>query len=391
MTTFGEKTQELMSQQGFSLRKLAKAANYDVGYLSKIVNDHKPPSVPLAQRLESVLGVDGELMELVPVLPDVTEDVIDILRRVHKLNRSVDPAIICQMRDTLGNAVTGYEQASHSHLAPMLCKQRAWIDELIQDCNDPAQRQQLFEIAGGTSGVLGYIATGLGNFPLARAYCAEAFQLATLAQTANLQAWARGMQSFCEYYAHDYDEALRLAVDGLTHAESQPQSVRLTLNGVARALGKLGDVEGVHSAVASAYDLLSCNQVPSGVPSSISLGCYSAAQAASNAATAYLSLGMPDKVRQYVTLALPDIDSSESPWSRSLIMIDYAASLVPSEDADVEHISSLALDALSISAGRPIISVQQRAIELVRQASQRWPTADQLGQVRHAISEWGAR
>ena len=83
---------------------------------------------------------------------------------------------------------------------------------------------------------------------LARAYCAEAFTLADLAQ-----------------------------------------SVRLAVNGVARAIGKLGDIEGVHRAVDDAYGLMARNDVPPGLPSSISYQCYSAAQTASNAATAYVT------------------------------------------------------------------------------------------------------
>jgi hypothetical protein len=111
------------------------------------------------------------------------------------------------------------------------------------------------------------------------------------------------MQSFCEYYAGRYGDALSLAEDGLSYARGGPQSVRLTINGVARALGKLGDAEGVHRAVGEAYDLMSRNNAPGGVPSSITLDCYSQAQTASNAATAYVSLGLAERVQHYIGLA----------------------------------------------------------------------------------------
>lgn len=192
------------------------------------------------------------------------------------------------------------------------------------------------------------------------------------AQDANLQAWARGLQSFCEYYAGQYDKALYLAKDGLRYAQSGPQSVRLMINGVARAMGKLGDTEGVHRAVDEAHELQSRNVVPAGVPSSIAFECYSAAQTASNAATAYVSLGMPEKVQHYAGLALPEISKSDSPWSRSLVQIDIATSLVRAREADLDRATKLVLDALTISAGRPVISVQQRTSELVRTIVNRW-------------------
>jgi hypothetical protein len=244
----------------------------------------------------------------------------------------------------------------------------------------------LFEIAAAASGLLGYIAVGRGEFPLARAYCAEAFQLSDFAQDFNLQAWARGLQSFCEYYARRYDEALHLAMDGLNYAKSGPQSVRLTINGVARARGKLGDTEGVHRAVDDAYSLLSRNDVPKGIPSSISFECYSAAQTAGNAATAYVALGVPEKVQHYVNLALPEITESESPWSRSLVMIDLAASLIHPGDADLDRATALVLDALDTSADRPIVSVHQRASEFANDATQRWGDSRRIRAVRDAVA-----
>jgi hypothetical protein len=284
------------------------------------------------------------------------------------------------MRET----VASYERLDHLNLVPVLLRQRAWVNALLEECSHPRQRQQLCEIAGAASGVLGYVAVGRGDFPLARAYCLEAFQLGDFAGDANLQAWARGLQSFCEYYAGRYDEALNLAKDGLHYAQSGPQSVRLMINGAARAMGKLGDGEGVHHAVADAYNLMSRNDVPGGVPSSVTFGCYSAAQTASNAATAYVSLGMTDKVPHYVELALPDISKSESPWSRSLVMIDLALSVIRSKEPDLDRAAGLILDALSISAGRPIISVEQRTWEFIQDATGRWGETRQIGAVRDA-------
>lgn len=156
-------------------------------------------------------------------------------------------------------------------------------------------------------------------------------------------------------------------------------------------MGKLGDAEGVHRAVAGAYDLMSRNDVPSGVPSSITFGCYSEAQTASNAATAYVSLGMAEKVQHYVELALPDISKSDSPWSRSLVMIDLALSVIRSKEPDLDRAAELILDALSISAGRPIISVEQRTWDFIRDATGRWGDTRQVGAVRDAAATLKAR
>lgn len=297
----------------------------------------------------ATLGVLGTARHV----EETTEDVVDVLSRIQKLHRStIQPDIICQLQDAARETVAQYETFDHASLVPALIKKRVFLEVLLSECSHPVQQRQLFEVTAAISGVLGYVAVGRGDFSLARAYTLEAFQLGDFAGDANLRAWARGLQSFCEYYAGRYAEAVSLAQDGLRHARSGPQSVRLTINGVARAKGKLGDAEGVHRAVGEAHDLLSLNDVPDGVPSSIALECYSLAQTASNAATAYVSMGMTEKVQHYVNLALPEISKSDSPWSRSLVMIDLARSLIRSEkSADLDRAVQLVLEALSISSG----------------------------------------
>ena len=334
----------------------------------------------------------SEPVSLTPVFPspderERAEDATDVLERVQKIYRSaVRPDVISHLQESIRKTITNYESLDHSVLVPALRKQRAWIESLLEECGHPAQRSRLFEIAGAASGVLGYVSVGSGDFSLARAYCLEAFQLGEFAGDANLQAWARGLQSFCEYYAGRYDEALNLANDGLVYAKSGPQSVRLTINGVARAMGKLGDADGVDRAVDHAYELMSRNKTPDGVPSSISLESYSATQTASNAATAYVSLAIPEKVQYYVDLALPEINKSDSPWSRSLVLIDLAVSRVRAKNADLDHASTLVHDAVTISADRPIISVQQRTSEFVRDVVKRWGNVPQMRTIRDAAS-----
>ncbi|WP_432838785.1 hypothetical protein [Dactylosporangium sp. CA-092794] len=376
-------------------RVLGAATALDIGFYNPRPSrdDTIAPSSPapdyVAVPLPSATGVATPAAGQTPATPDASaeQDAVAILQRIHRLNRTIDPEIIRQLRILVNDAVARYEQFDHAEIRPTLVNQRAWIASLLDECNYSGQRQQLFEIGAAASGLLGYLAVGRGQHHLARAYCAEAFKLGELAQTPNLQAWARGLQSLCEYYAQDYDAALRFAEDGLVHAGAGPQSVRLMVNGVARALGKLGDTDGVHRAVDSAYDLMGRNDAPGGLPSSVSFDCYSPAQTASNAATAYVSLGLADHVERYIGLALPEVTRSGSPWSRSLVMLDQAAALVVSKHGDLERASRLAIDAVSLSAGRPIIAVQQRTLDFVRHATRQWGDTRQIRAVHDAVAD----
>ena len=126
------------------------------------------------------------------------EDLVDVLGRIHMLRRTVDPDIIRQLRYRISGAIEQYETLDHTGLATGLAQQRVFVDELINECNHPKRRRELFEIAGKTAGLMGYITVGRGNFSLARAYCLEALQLGEYAEDRNLQAWVCGLQSFCE-------------------------------------------------------------------------------------------------------------------------------------------------------------------------------------------------
>jgi hypothetical protein len=171
-------------------------------------------------------------------------------------------------------------------------------------------------------------------------------------------------------------------------AASGPQSVRLMINGVARAMGKLGDAEGVHRTVNKAF-LLVADQEADGFPSSISLECYSPAQVATNAATAYVSLGILHMVDKYIDMALPEVERCGSQWTRSLIMLDQAVSLASAarRTSDLDQAAGLATNALALSAGRPIVSVRQRAAEFVSNATDNWGAAKQIDAVREVVAD----
>jgi len=62
--SFGDEVRRLREQRGLSLKKFAKLANYDPGYLSKIENGLKPPTTAVAAQCDEVLGTDGELVRL---------------------------------------------------------------------------------------------------------------------------------------------------------------------------------------------------------------------------------------------------------------------------------------------------------------------------------------
>src|SRR3954453_7594498 len=310
--------------------------------------------------------------------PSVTEfeDVLDIVKRVQQLeHKSVGTAALDTLALTLDDYVNRYEQEGPKPLMGPLVQQRSVVDGLINAANHPSERRRLYEIAGRTSALLAYMCVNRGRYPLARAYCNEAFMLGDLAENQEIQAWVRGTQSFCEYYAGDFPAAANLAVDGLRYAGNGPQAVRLLINGQARALAKLGDAAGVHAAVQRPSTLLDSNPHVPGVSPCISFGGYSLARAASNAVTAYVDLGAVDETKEYAELATPEFDLSESTWSKSLIRIDLAKAVTLSRGGSPEEVIDLLRSALQLSSDKPIASVVVRSQDVVRRSAKLWQNA----------------
>ncbi|WP_239312306.1 hypothetical protein, partial [Frankia sp. Cj3] len=170
------------------------------------------------------------------------------------------------------DCVVSYEARGPAALMPLVVRQRKGVQALVEGWQLPRDRIQLLRSAGRLSGLAGYMAVNLGDFPLARAYCVEAFTLALAVEDADLAAWVRGTESLCAYYAGDYRLALERAREGQTYAAGGPQAIRLAVNGEARALGQLGDRAGVREAVGRAFDLAEGAELPEGMSPCISFG-----------------------------------------------------------------------------------------------------------------------
>jgi transcriptional regulator with XRE-family HTH domain len=316
------------------------------------------------------------------------EDVSSIMDRVRRLElASVGTSTLSLLDIAMDDFVQRYEVEGPKPLTNSLAKQRKTLDDLISNSGHPVERRRLYRLAGRTSGLLAYGAVNRGRFPLARALATEAWLLAEYAEDRDLQAWIRGTQSFCEYYAGDYSSAVELARDGMRYAGDGPQAVRLTINGEARALGKLGDLRGVHESVERAYRLSDANPTVPGVSSCVSFGGYSLARTASNAVTAYVDLGATADAARHADIAMPEFELSDSQWSQALIRIDLAKSMVldPS-GGDAEQGASLVREALTISSDKPIASVVQRSRDFVREAGRRWRNVDAVRELRDTVS-----
>ena len=295
----------------------------------------------------------------------VLESPTAIMARRATLHTSALTAeLLADLEQLVVNVVDRYEAEGPLTLAPEAVQARRLVDQLLTGNQRLHQRARLFELAGKLSGQLSYMAINLGNFGAARAYGAEAFELARFIGHDELSAWVRGTQSLAAYYTGDYRRSLILAQDGQRYAKNGIQAVRLAVNGEARALGKFRNRRGTAEAVTRAYRLLERFPPAVGMTPCNAFGIYSEARTASNAATAYLALADTKRVLTYTEFATRIVDASPSKWSRALMRLDTATALLNREKPEPEGASLLGGEAIAAARDMRIESIRQRTHDL---------------------------
>ncbi|MEV7157098.1 hypothetical protein AB0N77_21115 [Streptomyces misionensis] len=297
----------------------------------------------------------------------------DVLVQARELMTcNTDPALLMMARETIDDIVNRYEALGPQLLLGEARLLRRMLHTLLHGRQTAQQRRDLFSLASRASGLLGYMAVNAGRPEHAQAYCAEAEALADMAQDVTAKMWALGTRALGHYYTGDYAASDAAAAAGVELAPHDPQAIRLLINGRARALARLGDRDGASRAIGLALDLSDRqHKLPEGITACISFEPYSPARTLANAVTAHLSLRETQQVQQYADQLEDLIERSDSQWTRALVSLDVASSLLLQDSPDLEQGVALGRAALRAGGATPIRSVHQRATELLHQA-QRW-------------------
>lgn len=390
----GEEVRRLRHAAGLTQEALARRVGYHRVSIAQIEAGRQDVSEERVRRLDRALSAEGVLLARHHRLAAEArrarsgaglaggehglDTPLEIAERIQWVSAScVDDVVLMQLDQMVGDVIAAYERTGPAPLAPQVARQRRWVDRLLRERQHPEQRQHLYLVAAQLSGVLATLALDLGQPATARAYAVKAFQLAGFVRRADVQAWVRGTQSLIEYYAGQYRQARDHARDGQALAGGGTQSVRLAVNGEARALARLGDVRGVDEAVDRAFMSLTDTPPVETLSVSLTLGPYCAARTEGNAATAYLWLGQLDRAREHAEHALPAFDAAGLRGPSALTRLDIAISLILEPGrAEPDRAAVLARDALRIAATQRFRSVAQRAGEFLDLAR---PWKDQPG------------
>lgn len=341
MTDFADTVRRHMKQRDMSLRRLAVAAHYDAGLLSKVLNGHRPHSAYLAARLDDALGAGGEIMAVsenqLPLRPGRPAAAAG--RGASRAVAAIRVAMTGQAgaadfaAGSLAELVTHYARAaavepSAAVYDELLCA-RSLAGTLLARAAPPA-RQELGGTTGWLSSLLAVLATDLGDHAAALMWCRDAERHATEAGNREVAGWAALTRSLIAWYQGDPARSAAAARRG--RAEGQPGTAAYAKLAAQemRCLAQLGDAAGMrearHRAAAAmarlspaaattgVYSLHAAEDPPYTATSLLLAGCHAEA--------AEMTRGIIDAVYQPKSRAPGDHPTN---YARTLLILGLAA------------------------------------------------------------------
>jgi hypothetical protein len=153
-----------------------------------------------------------------------------------------------QLYDDVATLAVTYQQRPLSEILGQLIETQDSIFTLLEGRQPPSATRQLLLLASVTSGLLAKVSHDLADPHAALTQSRTAFLCADNADHNGMRAWIRGLQSLIAYWAGRYNEAVRYAQQGATHAALSTTSVWLPVS-EARAWAALGNAPQALAAI----------------------------------------------------------------------------------------------------------------------------------------------
>lgn len=258
---FGAELRRRRVEEGISLAALAKKLNYSKGYLSKIENGQRPPTVQLARLADTELGAGGELRRLVSAQVQLNRrDVIVLgmasmpvltaeVRRADAADAAEDPSVELLLRNQFDAARSFGQQAAPGLVMPVLHGGLTPLLQLLGHSRTPATRARLSLLAARFAEYLGWMAQEAGNVRDAVGWTEQS---ARIAGDSMLAANALVRQAELAMYADDAERTISLARQALRHPMADARIRGLAAHRLAQGFALRGDYDGCRQALDTA-------------------------------------------------------------------------------------------------------------------------------------------
>jgi transcriptional regulator with XRE-family HTH domain len=272
-TAFGEQMRQLMDERDLSLRRVAKLVSYDPGYLSKVMNGHKPPTPHLAADLDRVLEAQGALIAVTaPALPDDAD-----LAQLELLRQELGD-VLCEGSMAEGS-LDEWEQSVLQHgratrdrpagrIYADLTADLAELKRAVRRCHTASALRRLTRMTAQMSGLMYLTLVKLDKPNTSRRWARTARIAAQESDDPATQSWVLAQEAYGHFYSGDLAGAITVArhaqdTAGKTVCTGAPLAAALE----ARAHAGMGRREDVQTVLGRVEDMVEHLDDESLVPS----------------------------------------------------------------------------------------------------------------------------
>lgn len=369
-SAFADRVRYLLDERGLTLRSAAASMNYNVSFLSRVLNGRQEPSEQLARALDTLLRTDGELWALVakpaPVAAfDDEEDAWELARRVAASD--VGRGTLERMERAFHELATSYPRSAPQDLLGQVRKHHAYVLRLLDARKTLSEHRQLL-ILGGWFSLLGAtLHVDLNQQGAATARLETATTLAREAEFPEIQAWAFETEAWRVLTAGDYVRAVELSRAGQALAPAGTSAHIQASAQEGRAHARLGDATATYAAIDRVQALSASLSAPDAPEHHYQ---YDPAKSLAYTATTLAWLG-DGAAEPYAREVISRLSAGNDParWPRRMASanLDLSLSLLPQGRMDE------ACDAAqkAMLSGKIVPSNHWRALEVVKAVESR--------------------
>jgi transcriptional regulator with XRE-family HTH domain len=161
MSEFGDEVRRLMTDQGLSVRELARRSHWDSSHLSKVLNGRKPVTPALVAAIGDALGAREELTALaadaIPAAPSANG-----VRVTAAHQGPVAPELVDYFRGQLPGHYQADMFLGPRHLIPTVKTQAELIIQLVQGAG-AGVRRDLLGVGAAYAALLGWLYQDAGD------------------------------------------------------------------------------------------------------------------------------------------------------------------------------------------------------------------------------------
>ncbi|WP_335989286.1 helix-turn-helix domain-containing protein [Glycomyces sp. MUSA5-2] len=262
---FAETLRRLLLERGWSQNQLADAIPCNKGHLSKLINGRQKPSERVAQRCDELLNARGDLIGAAhldvaaarDLRPNETVELLERIRATDTSNTTIEA-----LRSTVEDLCCQYATTDPTQLR---AEGHRWLREVARLMRQPVGLQahrELLVNAGWLALLIGCLEYDLGMRASAEATRIMASNLGVEAGAPEIHGWALEMKAWIALTQGRYPDVLNAVAEGRHLAAGHNVAVQL-IGQEAKALGRLGDVQGVRRALDEGAVILERFEAPS--------------------------------------------------------------------------------------------------------------------------------